>query len=109
MTLLEKVLAETRLERRIALRVPQFMVVPTIVKSTDLIATIPHYVIASAVPGGVRVLPLPFDAPRFEVKQIWHSRNHRDAANIWLRRLIIELFQKSRFGDGSRSSELNRA
>ena len=95
MTLLEKVLAETGLERRIALRVPQFMVVPTIVKSTDLIATIPHYVIAAAAPAGVRVMPLPFDAPRFEVKQIWHSRNHSDAANMWLRRLIVELFSKS--------------
>jgi DNA-binding transcriptional LysR family regulator len=93
-TLLEKLLADTGLERRVALRVPQFMVVPAIVRATDLIATVPSHVAASAALAGVRVLPLPFAAPRFEVKQIWHARNHRDTANTWLRRLIVELFSK---------------
>jgi DNA-binding transcriptional LysR family regulator len=92
-TLIERHLAERGLERRIALRVPHFMVVPAIVEATDLVATVPSYVISSirAMPD-LKMLPVPFDVPRFEIKQFWHRRNHHDAANRWLRGLVAELF-----------------
>lgn len=92
-TLIERVLADRGLRRRIALRVPHFMVVPEIVRATNLIAVVPSYVKAYmfGMPN-LKMLALPIDVPRFEVKQFWHQRQHQNAANRWLRGLIAELF-----------------
>lgn len=93
-TLIEQYLAAHGLTRRVVLRVPHFMVVPAVVQSSDLIATLPSSVIrySSSVPG-LKMVQLPFDVPRFEVKQFWHERNHEDAGNRWLRGVIHDLFR----------------
>ncbi|MCL4182606.1 MAG: LysR family transcriptional regulator [Burkholderiaceae bacterium] len=94
-TLIEHYLARQGLRRRIALRVPHFMVVSDVVQSCDLIATVPSYVMRYSPPrSGVKILPLPFDAPRFHVKQFWHQRHHKDPGNRWLRAVVQELFAK---------------
>ncbi len=92
-TFIERHLADQGLSRRIALRVPHFMVVPEIVQKTDLLATVPGSVMAYIRPmPKVKMLQLPIATPRFEIKQFWHQRNHHDVANRWLRRTIAELF-----------------
>ncbi len=94
-TLIEQYLASRGLSRRIALRVPHFMVVPDIVESTDLIATVPSYVIRhSAIRQGLKMLQLPIELPQFEVKQFWHQRSHEDPANRWMRGVIADLFKQ---------------
>lgn len=94
-TLIERHLAEQGLHRRIALRVPHFMVVPNIVQKTDLLAIVPSQVGNHLHPlTGLKMLPLPIDVPRFEVKQFWHERSHHDPANQWLRHLISDMFMK---------------
>jgi DNA-binding transcriptional LysR family regulator len=97
-TFIERHLADQGLSRRIALHVSHFMVVPELVQQTDLLATVPSYLIAYMRPMPrlkLLPLPLPIPTPRFEIKQFWHQRNHNDAANRWLRRLIGELFVDS--------------
>ena len=92
-TLVERVLSEHGLTRRVALRVPHFIVVPTIVQTTDFIATLPRTVVSmSDAPRNLKLLPLPFQAPNFVVRQFWHQRSHHDPANRWLRNLVAELF-----------------
>jgi DNA-binding transcriptional LysR family regulator len=92
-TLIEQCLTREGIRRRIALRVPHFMVVPDVVRSSDLIATMPSYVIRHTQPRpGLKMLPLPFDAARFHVKQYWHERNNNDPGNRWLRSVVQELF-----------------
>jgi DNA-binding transcriptional LysR family regulator len=92
-TLIEQYLVEHGLTRRVALRVPHFMVVPDIVQSTDLIATLPSYVIRHTQPRpGLKMVQLPFEVPGFEIKQFWHQRSHDDPGNRWLRGVIGELF-----------------
>jgi DNA-binding transcriptional LysR family regulator len=91
-TLFERVLEDRGVKRNIAVRVPHFMVVPAIVQTSDLVATVPSYVMTAIAPmRNVTVLPLPFDVPRFTVKLFWHARNHKDAANRWLRAIITEI------------------
>jgi DNA-binding transcriptional LysR family regulator len=92
-TLIERYFAEQGLKRKIALRVPHFMVVPQIVQDTDLLATVPSSILAFLPPmPDLKIMPLPFSTPSFEVKQFWHQRNHDDAANKWLRGIVTELF-----------------
>lgn len=94
-TLIEQSLAHQGVKRPVALRVPHFMVVPDVVQSTDLIAILPSYVIKhSQLRQGLRMLPLPFDIPGFEVKQFWHERSHQDPGNRWLRSVIAEMFRR---------------
>jgi DNA-binding transcriptional LysR family regulator len=92
-TFIERYLADQGLSRRIALRVPHFMVVPEIVQQTDLLATVPGSVMTHIRPmPKVKLLQLPIKTPSFEIRQFWHQRNHHDVANRWLRRIIAELF-----------------
>lgn len=94
-TLIEQYLAERGLARRVALRVPHFMVVPEIVRSTDLLATLPSYVIRHLPSrSGLKPLQLPIEVPRFEIKQFWHQRSHTDPANRWLRGVFADLFKQ---------------
>ncbi len=96
-TLIERKLAEHGLKRRIALRVPHFTVVPTIVQTTDLIATLPRQVMVRADTNrNLKMLPLPFNVPNFVIRQFWHQRNHHDIANKWLRSVISDLFLATR-------------
>lgn len=104
-TLIERYLAERNLSRRIALKVPHFVVVPQIVQSTDLIATIPSYIMRYNQPWpNLKILGLPLEVPKFEIRQFWHQRNHDDAANRWLRSEISLLFT-----DGPKSTSRRRS
>ena len=95
-SLLERHLSTLGITRRVLLRVPHFTVVPAIVQQTDLITTLPSYVLSY-----IRNLPnlktfkLPFAVPSYEIKQFWHERNHKDPANRWLRAVVSELFTKN--------------
>ena len=81
---------------RIALKAPHFTVVPEIAESTDLIATVPSYVIQrSRARPMLKMLELPYPMPRFEVKQGWRQCNHDDVANRWLRGVTSERFTKT--------------
>lgn len=92
-TLFEHHLASLGLTRRVALRVPHFTVVSDLLLSTDLVATLPSYVMRHMPHRpGLKMLKLPFDTPSFEIKQFWHLRNHDDMANRWLRGLVMSLF-----------------
>jgi DNA-binding transcriptional LysR family regulator len=92
-TFIERHLSEQGLSRRVALRVPHFMVVPGIVQHTDLLATVPGSVMAHLKPmPNVQLLPPPLATPSYEIRQFWHQRSHHDLANQWLRRTMAELF-----------------
>lgn len=92
-SLFEQHLATLGLTRRVALRVPHFTVVSDLLLSSDLIATLPSYVMRHMPHRpGLKMLRLPFETPSFEIKQFWHLRNHDDKANRWLRGVVMSLF-----------------
>lgn len=92
-TLIEQCLTREGIRRRIAVRVPHFMVVPEVVRSSDLIAAMPSYVIRHTQSRpGLKMLPFPFAVESFQIKQYWHERNHNDPGNRWLRSIIQGLF-----------------
>lgn len=99
-TLIERWLNEANLHRRVSLRVPLFTLIPQIVASTQLIATVPRCILeylpeASAI----RAFELPAKPPEFEVNLFWHARSHNDPANHWLRSLIAGLEVECRVSD----------
>ena len=91
--IIERSLVEHGLEDRIALRVQNFLVLPSIVAATELVALVPHSVGSQlSKKNDVKLLQVPISIPAFDVKQCWHERFHDDAGNRWLRRQFAELF-----------------
>jgi DNA-binding transcriptional LysR family regulator len=83
--------------RRVAMRAAHSMGVPSIVSSTDLLVIVPSRLAAACRElADIRILALPVDIPKFQIKQHWHERFHHDPGNAWLRGLVAELFQDRR-------------
>lgn len=90
-----RTLEHKRLQRRIVLRVPNFLGLGSIVANTDLLATVPRLLAETlARQHAVKFLELPVELRPYQVKQHWHKRFHHDPGNAWLRRKISELFQQ---------------
>lgn len=82
--LVEDVMTEMGLSRRIALRVPHFTNVVAVIESTDLILTLPTRVArAFASDGRMRALPLPFPISSFDVNLYWQPHTEDSAAQQW--------------------------
>jgi len=91
--LLELALARARIERDVVLELPGFLGLGAIIRSTDLIATLPrHFGETLARSNGLSVFRCPVAVEGFAVRQHWHARYHRDAANRWLRATVVALF-----------------
>jgi len=91
--LFEHFLERRHVERRVVLRTPHHLSLPSIIERTDLIATVPlatGHRFAQA--GLVKLARLPFDPPLFAVRQYWHRRGHQDERMRWLQAQMNLLF-----------------
>jgi DNA-binding transcriptional LysR family regulator len=90
--LVDERLAEQGRRRRIALAIPQFLLIPELVATTDLVATMGERVaerFAARLP--LQVLPLPVAVERVTITLAWHPLRHADPAHSWLRGVIAEV------------------
>jgi DNA-binding transcriptional LysR family regulator len=80
------------LNRRIALRVTNFLIAPIVVAETDFVNTMPKRLgVKLAERYGLRALPPPLKLPRFGFSLLWHPRVALDPAQLWLRGLIASV------------------
>lgn len=86
----DAVLRERGLTRRVAMRVPHFLVAPAIVARTDLILTLPRrLLLMTACSDQLEVVKPPLRIPGFSVQLAWHQRASDDPGSIWLRDQIF--------------------
>jgi LysR family transcriptional activator of mexEF-oprN operon len=72
--------------RRVVLSVPQFSVLPALLRGTELLAGLPDYTAsAMAISGLFFEEPLPFEAPTLDLSMVWLSVMDSDPAERWLR------------------------
>lgn len=91
----DKVLRQSGIERRVVLRLPSFLGVARVVAQTELVVIVPRLLgQALAIHERVQVLESPVTLPSYAVKQHWHERFHADVGNVWLRRTMAQLFAK---------------
>lgn len=86
----DSALARRGRARRVALRVPFFLVAPLVVARSDMILTAPTCLareLAAHYP--LQVLRAPLELPRFTLHMIWHERFDDDPAHRWLREAMI--------------------
>lgn len=94
--LVEQELERLGVRRNVALRLPNFLGVGSLVATTDLLVTVPQRVAETLLKiADVKTLAPPFVLPTFAIKQHWHDRYHQDPANRWLRSVISDLFLES--------------
>jgi DNA-binding transcriptional LysR family regulator len=83
----DRALAERGRQRRVALSVPGFLILPEILQTEDLIAVVPERVL-DGHRSGLRTFAPPLPIPGFSVLALWHPRMQHDAAHRWLRELL---------------------
>lgn len=88
-SLVDTALEAHGLERRIALRVTNFLIAPVVISETDFISTMPERLARRlAKTYALEVFPPPLDLPRFEYCMAWHPRLDEDPAQRWLREFV---------------------
>lgn len=98
-SVVDKVLAKNKVQRRVVLRVPSFLGVARIVAQTEFLVIVPRQLgQALAEQERVKVLEPPWPLPTYKVKQHWHQRFNLDAGNIWLRKTMAALFSGGQLG-----------
>jgi DNA-binding transcriptional LysR family regulator len=90
--MVDDVLDQHGLQRRIAFATPSFVVAPQVVATTDLIMILPAR-IAAAVGRGPRLVTFdpPLEVPGFEIAMFWHDRHDSDPAHAFIRREIAQV------------------
>ncbi|MGV3570768.1 MAG: LysR family transcriptional regulator [Ramlibacter sp.] len=89
----EQMLVGMKLADRIMLRGRHFGALPDVVAGTDLLAIVPAMYATALAQRDVRVWKLP-DAPRYDVRLVWHASTAKDPAQQWLRALLHRLFRR---------------
>ena len=91
--MIDKWFGELDIRRNIVLHSPHFIVVPEVVRSTDLAVIFPRSIAERFnQAGGYQLLQLPFALPPIEVKLHWHQRFTCDAGMVWLRDMLVRMF-----------------
>jgi len=87
--IIDDLLAERGLERRVAMTIPHFAAAPSVLANSDLIATLPKRLSDRfADQYGLIARELPFESHRTRHEMIWHPRVDRHPAHQWLRDII---------------------
>lgn len=87
-------LEATNRARDIRTVVPHVLMTPSILQTSDLIATLPTRLAKLVAQQGALVTAsLPLELSGFDVSMIWHKRLEEDDASRWLRGLLREVVQ----------------
>ncbi len=89
----DQVIEQAGIRRRLRLTVPHFMAVGPVLQATDMIAVVPRrFADCACKPFGLATAPCPVKIPESVINVFWHARNHREPANQWLRQVVEEQF-----------------
>jgi DNA-binding transcriptional LysR family regulator len=91
---LERALQARMVQRNVGMRLPSFFGIREIIAATNYLAVVPGWFsqILSESPT-IRILPLPFSIPGYEVTLNWHERYTKDPGHQWLRTTVQSLFE----------------
>ena len=85
----DNILTERGLARNIAANLPHWLLIPPILRQTDLVAVVSGRLAAGFGDAGLSAWPLPYRAEKFEWRLYWHCRHEGSKAHRWLRDLIV--------------------
>ena len=89
-----RILQLLNLEDRLRLTTEHFMVLPAIVKATDLAVVMPRNIAQGFAPGGYAFVEPPLPLRDFAVSLHWSRRFETDPGNLWMRGVVEQLFKE---------------
>lgn len=89
-------LAALGLTRRVALRVPEFLVAPLLVARSNLVLTAPSRMLDALAHPDLRIFEPPLELPSFTLRQVWHESRRQEPAHAWLRKTLADLVKALR-------------
>jgi DNA-binding transcriptional LysR family regulator len=92
-SIVERTLEMKKIRRKIALTVPSFLGILSILTNSDYLAILPEQLARHlAATEKIKILPLPFSVGDYFIMQHWHERYSQDCASKWLRGVMADLF-----------------
>jgi DNA-binding transcriptional LysR family regulator len=88
----DQALARIGKSRRVTISVTSFLVLPEILRTSDLIAVVPRRLAMHSA--GLAILEPPVEIQGFSKTAAWHERTHHDPGQKWLRSLLIDICTK---------------
>jgi len=87
--LVDRLLAERGLARRVARTSPSFLDVALLVSETDYVVSLPESMVLSLLDRfELALLPLPLPLPTFTLSMAWHQSLDKDPEHTWFRDLV---------------------
>lgn len=83
----DRALATLGRQRRVVASVGSFLMLPELLRRTDLIAVAPARLVATE--SGLSTCEPPVPVPGFTKLAVWHERSHRDAGQRWAREVLM--------------------
>ncbi|PQA75153.1 LysR family transcriptional regulator [Brucella oryzae] len=87
--LTDQALAAAGRERRVVLSVANFLLLPAILQSTDVIAVTPARLVEHHP--RLRLRKPPIEVPGFALAAAWHERTHHDPSLAWVRSILADV------------------
>ncbi len=87
----DRALAALGRRRRVVASVGSFLMLPELLRRTDLIAVAPERLVAAEA--GLATCEPPLAVPGFTKVAVWHERHHRDAGQRWARERLFGVCQ----------------
>jgi DNA-binding transcriptional LysR family regulator len=84
-------LAARGLKRRTALVLPHMLVLPRILQTSDLVASVPARLADEVAGVELTAFELPIAVPSWTVEMLWTPATRKDRAAAWLRARIVEV------------------
>lgn len=95
MRFVDSELARRGLERRIAVHVPSWLLMPKTLANSDLLAVVTERLASQVCSNnGLITRPLPFESVPFEWTLYWHRRYDKSAPHVWLRNLLQDICRR---------------
>ncbi len=85
----DRFLAEHDLQRRVALRVPNFASALIVISQSDLVLTAPHSLRQLPTATTLACMPMPVAVPEHAITMMWHRRFTEEPGHRWLRDLVV--------------------
>jgi DNA-binding transcriptional LysR family regulator len=85
---IDKILRERNLSRSVVLTLPHMLVLPAILKRSDLLAALPQRVAQLVVGNELQIFDLPMNVPAWRIEMLWNASARSDQASAWLRSKI---------------------
>jgi DNA-binding transcriptional LysR family regulator len=73
--------------RRVVASTPSFASIASLIKETNIIATMPAR-LAESIFEDFEQAPLPFELPPFNIVKVWHNRNKQSQRHSWFKDLM---------------------